>query len=169
MVTSALWTDVDGDGWPDLLLALEWGNVRYFHNNQGKGFEDWSRAGGLRLRRHGMVDLDRRRRLQRRRPPDYVVGNVGLNTQYRADPEHPGPPLLRRLQGGGSTQLIEAYYEGDTLYPWRSRRDLGPSIPDPQALSHGRLRRATLGEIVGEDKLAKARGSRRRSCGAASS
>ena len=25
MVTSALWSDVDGDGWPDLLLTLEWG------------------------------------------------------------------------------------------------------------------------------------------------
>ena len=25
MVTGALWSDVDGDGWPDLLLALEWG------------------------------------------------------------------------------------------------------------------------------------------------
>ncbi len=26
MVTSALWSDVDGDGWPDLLLTLEWGH-----------------------------------------------------------------------------------------------------------------------------------------------
>jgi len=47
MVTSALWTDVDGDGWPDLILALEWGRVRYFHNNQGKGFEDWTERSGF--------------------------------------------------------------------------------------------------------------------------
>jgi len=24
-VTAALWSDVDDDGWPDLLLTLEWG------------------------------------------------------------------------------------------------------------------------------------------------
>jgi enediyne biosynthesis protein E4 len=47
MVTSALWSDVDGDGWPDLLLTLEWGNVKYFHNNQGRGFEDWTERSGF--------------------------------------------------------------------------------------------------------------------------
>ena len=63
MVTSALWTDVDGDGWPDLLVALEWGGVRYFHNHQGKGFEDWSERAGFASAGYGLVDLDRRRRL----------------------------------------------------------------------------------------------------------
>jgi hypothetical protein len=62
------------------------------------------------------------------------------------------------FRGNGSTQLIEAYYEGDRLYPWRSRRDLGAAIPSilkryPTFDSYGR---ATLGEILGEEKLAKA-------------
>src|SRR5204863_8753946 len=47
MVTSALWTDVDGDSWPDLIVALEWGHVKYFHNSQGKGFEDWTEKAGF--------------------------------------------------------------------------------------------------------------------------
>ncbi|HEY9154546.1 MAG TPA: CRTAC1 family protein, partial [Opitutaceae bacterium] len=47
MVTSALWTDVDGDGWVDLLITLEWGKVRYFHNNQGKSLEDWTDRTGF--------------------------------------------------------------------------------------------------------------------------
>ena len=33
LVTSGLWSDVDGDGWTDLLLTLEWGAVRYLRND----------------------------------------------------------------------------------------------------------------------------------------
>ncbi|MEZ6119086.1 MAG: VCBS repeat-containing protein [Pirellulaceae bacterium] len=36
MVTSGVWSDVDRDGWIDLLLTVEWGPVRYFQNQQGK-------------------------------------------------------------------------------------------------------------------------------------
>jgi enediyne biosynthesis protein E4 len=55
--------------------------------------------------------------------------------------------------------LVEAYYEGDRLYPWRTRPDLGASVPSvlrrfPRNDSYAR---ATLGEILGEDRLAAAR------------
>jgi len=159
MVTAALWSDVDGDGWPDLLLTLEWGDVKYFHNNQGKGFEDWTEKAGFAAAGTGWwtsiaaADFNGDGRL------DYVVGNVGLNTQYHADSDHPALLFSGDLSGGGSTQLIEAYYEGDRLYPWRSRRDMAAAIPSivkryPRNDSYAR---ATLSEIFGEEKLAKAR------------
>ncbi len=47
LVSAALWSDVDGDGWPDLVLALEWGQVKYFHNDQGRGFTDWTDKAGF--------------------------------------------------------------------------------------------------------------------------
>ena len=58
--------------------------------------------------------------------PDYVVGNVGLNTQYRASPQHPALLFAGDFKGDGSSQLIEAYYEGDRLYPWRTRSATWP-------------------------------------------
>ena len=129
MVTSALWSDVDGDGWPDLLLALEWGSVKYFHNNQGKGFEDWTEKAGFAAAGTGWwtsiaaADFNEDGRM------DYVVGNLGLNTQYRADASHPALLFAGDFKGDGSQQLIEAYYEGDRLYPWRTRAALGAAIP----------------------------------------
>ena len=99
MVTSALWSDVDGDGWPDLLLTLEWGNVRYFHNNQGKGFEDWTERAGFASAGTGWWTSIAAADFNGDGRPDYVVGNVGLNTQYHADPAHPALLYLRRLQG----------------------------------------------------------------------
>jgi len=159
MVTSALWTDVDGDGWPDLLVTLEWGSVRYFHNNAGKGFEDWTQRAGFASAGTGWwtsiaaADFNGDGRM------DYVVGNVGLNTQYHADPGHPALLYSGDFRGNGTTQLIEAYYEGDKLYPWRTRRDLGAVIPSilKKFPRNDAYAAATLEQIVGPDRLAAAR------------
>ena len=155
MVTAALWSDVDGDGWPDLLVAIEWGEVRYFHNDHGKKFEDWTEKAGFASAGNGWWRSLASGDFNGDGKPDYVVGNVGLNTQYHADAAHPAVLFAADFSGGGTTSLIEAYYEGETLYPWRSRRDLASAV-------RGLLRkfpkndvyaRASLAEIVGAAKL----------------
>jgi hypothetical protein len=56
-------------------------------------------------------------------------------------------------------QLIEACYEGDRLYPWRTLRDIGAAIPSilKRYPRFDNYAPATLGEILGQDKLAAAR------------
>src|SRR5207244_516043 len=36
LVSSAVWSDLDGDGFPELILACEWGPIRIFHNDHGR-------------------------------------------------------------------------------------------------------------------------------------
>ena len=60
--------------------------------------------------------------------------------------------------GKGDRQLVEACYEAGRVYPWRNRRDLGAVIPSvlkryPRTTTYAR---ATLGEILGEERLAAA-------------
>jgi hypothetical protein len=159
MVTSALWTDVDGDGWPDLLLTLEWGNVKYFHNNAGKGLEDWTEKAGFAAAGTGWWTSIAAADFNGDGRPDYVVGNAGLNTQYHADPDHPALLFYGDFGLNDAPQIVEAYYEGDRLYPWRTRRDLGAAIPlilkrFPRNDSYAR---ATLSEVIGDERLAAAR------------
>jgi enediyne biosynthesis protein E4 len=134
MVTSALWSDVDGDGWPDLLLTLEWGQVKYFHNVGGKRFEDWTEKAGFASAGTGWWRSIATADFNGDGRPDYVVGNVGLNTQYHADPEHPALLFSGDFAGRGSDEIVEAYYENGQLYPWRSRTDLGAAFPPCSAL-----------------------------------
>jgi hypothetical protein len=159
MVTSALWSDVDGDGWPDLLLTLEWGHVKYFHNGQGRGFEDWTEKAGFASAGTGWWTSIASADFNGDGRPDFVVGNVGLNTPYHATPAHPALLYYGDFRGGGDSQLIEAYYEGDRIFPWRTRRDLGGAVPSvlKRYPRNDYYARATLGEILGEDRLAAAR------------
>jgi hypothetical protein len=158
MVSSAIWSDVDGDGWPDLLLALEWGPVRYFHNDGGRAFSDWTEKAGFASGGAGwwtslaVADFNGDGR------PDYVAGNVGLNTQYRATHEHPTLIYYGDFGRAGGPIAIEAYYEGDKLFPRRTRNDLGALIPSvKQRFRRNDLyARATLQNIVGDEGLARA-------------
>ena len=158
MVTAALWSDIDGDGWPDLLLALEWGGVKYFHNRQGAGFEDWSEKAGFAAAGTGWWTALASADFNGDGRPDYVAGNVGLNTPYHASPMRPALLYAGDFRGDGSSQLIEAYYEGDQVYPWRTRRDLGAAIPAilKRYQKNNAYARATVAELVGADKLAAA-------------
>jgi hypothetical protein len=159
MVSGAVWSDVDGDGWPDLLLALEWGPVRYFHNRQGRGFDDWSEKAGFAAAGTGWWTSIATADFNGDGRPDYVVGNAGLNTPYHATPQHPALLFAGDFNGDGGQEIVEAYYEGDQLYPWRDRINLGASIPSilKRFPRNDNFAKATLGEILGEEKLAAAR------------
>ena len=128
MVTAAAWADVDGDGRPDLVLTLEWGPVKIFHNT-GHGLEDDTSRRGL-AKTTGwwsaltVADVNGDGR------PDLIVGNVGLNTKYHATPAAPTVLFAGDLDGSGKSTLVEAQYDNDgRLYPVRGRSKLAYTFP----------------------------------------
>ncbi|MBL9127335.1 MAG: VCBS repeat-containing protein, partial [Verrucomicrobiales bacterium] len=121
LVSGAVWTDLDADGFPELVLACEWGPVRIFANTRGKLREataEWGTAA-----RTGWwtgvasADFDGDGRL------DLAVGNWGLNSRYRPTPEHPIRLYYGDLAGQGQVELIEASHVPE-LGGWAPERDL---------------------------------------------
>ena len=128
LVTAALWSDVDRDGWADLLVACEWGPVHLFLNQQGT-LKNYTAAAGLEPLAgwwNGLTAAD----FDRDGDMDFAILNAGLNTKYG----HPsaGKPLLLYhgdMDHNGHADLVEAKLGGDGILPVRGRSCSGIAMP----------------------------------------
>ena len=121
LVSGAVWSDLDGDGFPELILACEWGPVRVFKKQSGKLREVTEALGlaGFTGWWTGVTtgDLDGDGRL------DIIGCNWGLNHSYHASREHPARLYFGNWNDTGNIDLLEA--EDDPQLGAVPRRDFG--------------------------------------------
>jgi hypothetical protein len=142
LVSGALFSDLDGDGKPELILACEWGPVKVYRQEGGR-YELWdaplsyedtrpgeeaSRLSQLSGWWRGVTtgDLDGDGRM------DIVVSNWGLNSKYRTRPGHGCKLYYGSMEGGGGkVDLVETYYDEGMKaeVPQRDLRVVGAALP----------------------------------------
>ena len=87
LVCDATFTDFDNDGWPDLVVAGEWMPVTFLKNNHGK-FTNVTAASGM-ADKFGWWNTIASGDFDHDGDIDYIVGNTGLNTFYKASDKYP--------------------------------------------------------------------------------
>jgi hypothetical protein len=122
MVTSALWSDYDNDGWVDLLVTGEFMPLRFFRNQQGKLVEATLQTGLEHTTGwwNSLVGGD----FDQDGDMDYVAGNVGLNTRYRASAAEPLCVYGKDYNKDGRLDPVLTYYNQGKKYLLPSRDDL---------------------------------------------
>jgi len=133
MVCDALFTDFDNDNQIDLILTGEWMPITFLKNTGGK-FKNVSEASGVNEKPgwwNSIVAGDFRHTGR----TDYIVGNIGLNTIYKASEEHPVFVTAKDFDHTNGYVPILSYFipdkEGGVLkeFPADGRDDILERIP----------------------------------------
>ncbi len=126
MVTSALWTDFDEDGQVDLMICGEWMPLTFFKNQDGTLINVTGQTGLSHTNGwwNSLVSGD----FDRDGDIDYVAGNLGVNSKYKASPEEPVCVYTNDYNEDGTPDAILCYYlpgpDGKlTAFPAPSRDD----------------------------------------------
>jgi ASPIC and UnbV/FG-GAP-like repeat len=127
MVSDGLWTDIDNDGWPDLVLAGEWMPLTIFHNDKGV-FRNITGGTGV-SDQYGWWNSIVAGDFDNDGDIDYVVGNLGLNSFYRASDQYPVRVYGKDFDNDGTYDMLTSLYLPDSNgerkeFPAVSRDDL---------------------------------------------
>jgi enediyne biosynthesis protein E4 len=152
LVSGAVFSDLNGDGQPDLILACEWGPIRVFQNDGGR-FHEITESLGLHQYTgwwNGVATAD----LDGDGQPDIIASNWGLNTRYRASHEHPRRIYYGDFTDNGVIDLIETLYD-EVLHKEVPDRDLNvmsltlPFIRDKYP-THEAYAEASIQDVLGD-------------------
>jgi enediyne biosynthesis protein E4 len=151
LVTGALFVDLDGDGYPELVLACEWGPLRVFHNRRGR-FEEVTRDWGFDPYKGlwtcvAAIDVDGDGHL------DLVAGNWGRNSVHQLAPEGPWYLYHGTLPGDSQPRLLEAHLDSNLqrIVPTRQMTPLSLDFPWVRELfpTHQAYAKADVAAILG--------------------
>ena len=159
MVTDALFAEMNGDGFPDLVVVGEWMQVEIYINEEGKGFEKLSDP--VLAQSSGWWNTIEAHDFDQDDDIDLVLGNFGLNSPYKPDSGQPATLVYKDFDNNGSIDPIFSYYIADTNSFAYSRDELIGQIPSvkkkfPDYRSFAAARPAdlfTATELAGADTL----------------
>ena len=152
MVTDAVAHDHDGDGDLDLIIIGEWMAPVLFLNHEGTlgrdpDFADEDLNGLWQAITPFDVDGDG--------DMDYLLGNWGLNTKFRASEEHPMQMHYGDFDQNGSSETVVSIHKDTGYYPLEGLNELSTQLISlrKKFTSYASFAGKTMNEIFGAAML----------------
>ncbi|HVY74795.1 MAG TPA: VCBS repeat-containing protein [Puia sp.] len=132
MVCDALWTDFNNDGWPDLILAGEFMPITFLKNEKGV-FKNVTATSGID-KQYGWWNSIVAGDFDNDGDMDYVIGNLGENSFYRASDRYPVRVYGKDFDHNGIYDAIPSLYIPDSNghpreYPAQGWDDMVKQLP----------------------------------------
>jgi hypothetical protein len=156
MITDAAWIDIDLDKQNELIIVGDWMPVMVFRKEKGKlvnasnQFFEKNYSGWWNKIAIGDFNSDNR--------PDLILGNIGLNTQFKASEKEPLEMYYKDFDNNGSIDPIFSFYIQHEEYPYLTRDELTTQLPFlrkrfPDFKSYADI---TMEELFDKDELRQA-------------
>ena len=122
MISSAIWTDFDNDGWTDLICVGEWNTIQILKNDKGS-FKNVSHKSGISnatgwWNSISSADFDNDGDM------DYIVGNFGQNNRFGVSKTTPMKMYAKDYDNNGRIDPIVSYFNNGEAYPVHTRGSL---------------------------------------------
>ena len=122
MLTDAVFTDFNNDGFDDLIVVGEWMSPQFYENNKGnfvnvtKSLTDENNTGLWQAIQPFDIDGDG--------DTDYLLGNWGLNTKFKASKEEPLKMLIGNLLKNHKWLTLLSFAKNGTYYSTNTKEEL---------------------------------------------
>ncbi len=120
MVTDAVWSDHDGDGWEDLLIAREWNSIAVLKNMEGQEFRSIKLPEIESM--HGIWYSITASDFDQDGDDDYILGNLGENHRFTVSDQYPLRIYALDLDLNGTLDPISTGY-------WKDQNDVMKEYP----------------------------------------
>ena len=127
MITDAVWIDINQDKAMDLVIVGHYMPVSIFINQNGKLINKTQEYGLSKS--NGWYNTIKVADLNNDNLPDFILGNHGTNSKFKASFDHPVCMNINDFDKNGSTEQIICTYEGENSYPIVLKHDLVKQLP----------------------------------------
>lgn len=154
MVTDAVWSDYNSDGWYDLIAVGEWMPVTIFINDKGilsgEKKEIENSNGWWNCIEKGDINGDGKE--------DFVFGNLGTNYKYQSSAENPFNIYASDFDHNDSYDIVLSYFEKDKEFPLRGRECSSNQMPfiKEKFKNYDAFAKATISDVFEPQELDKA-------------
>jgi len=152
MIRDAKWVDINNDDFEDLIVVGDWMAIQVFINKNGnaleKGNPEFDQTNGW-YNTIEAADLNRDGWM------DFVIGNHGLNSRFKASKDEPLKLYVNDFDQNGSVEHITTrFYKGKPL-PMVLRQDLVMQIPalKKKYLHYENYKAQTVADIFSGEQL----------------
>lgn len=154
MVTDAQWADIDGDGKKELIVVGDWMPVTVFKYIEGKLKKTATVA-----QSSGWWNCVTVADIDGNGTPDLVAGNFGLNSNIKADAQHPAKLYVSDFDRNGQTECIPVFYKPDgKAYPYYLKDEMESQLPvlKKKFLKYETYAGAPIEKMLTDDQLNQA-------------
>lgn len=149
IINDAIVTDLDKDGWKDVIIVGEWSTIGFFKNKTGT-FVDVSKKYQIPSE-SGMWFSVKEMSINNDEFPDFIVGNLGKNSKYKASLTKPLKVYAKDFDDNGTWDLVLSKPYKDEYVPLRGLECSSQQMPFIQDKfeTYDLFAKASLDEVYG--------------------